>query len=85
MLYSAVSNVLLCNKEKLWKKFTKDDISYVDICIVDGGLLLQPLANQAQSASARSKPDLVVKVAGQFYCCSNTIDKYWKIHFTIIY
>jgi hypothetical protein len=45
------------------------DIGYVDICIVDGGLLLQPLANQAQSASARSKPDLVVKVAGKFYCC----------------
>lgn len=32
--------------------------------LVDGGLLLQPLANQAQSANARSKPDLVVKVAG---------------------
>ncbi|XP_062617825.1 TOG array regulator of axonemal microtubules protein 1-like isoform X2 [Saccostrea cucullata] len=30
---------------------------------LDGGQLLQPLANQAQSASARSKPDLVTKVA----------------------
>ncbi|XP_033734245.1 TOG array regulator of axonemal microtubules protein 1-like isoform X1 [Pecten maximus] len=30
---------------------------------IDGGLLIQPLANQAQSASARSKPDLVEKVA----------------------
>lgn len=31
----------------------------------DGGQLLQPLANQAQSANARSKPDLVIKVAGK--------------------
>ena len=31
----------------------------------DGALLIQPLANQAQSASARSKPDLVGKVAGK--------------------
>lgn len=30
----------------------------------DGALLIQPLANQAQSASARSKPHLVEKVAG---------------------
>lgn len=30
---------------------------------IDGGQLLQPLANQAQSANARSKPDLVIKVA----------------------
>ncbi|XP_021373812.1 TOG array regulator of axonemal microtubules protein 1-like isoform X3 [Mizuhopecten yessoensis] len=30
---------------------------------IDGGLLIQPLANQAQSANARSKPDLVEKVA----------------------
>lgn len=29
--------------------------------------MLQPLANQAQSASARSKPDLVVKVAGEIF------------------
>ncbi|XP_056020659.1 TOG array regulator of axonemal microtubules protein 1-like isoform X15 [Ostrea edulis] len=30
---------------------------------IDGGQLLQPLANQAQSANTRSKPDLVTKVA----------------------
>jgi hypothetical protein len=60
---------MVYNKGNHGQSFTKDDIGYVDICIVDGGLLLQPLANQAQSASARSKPDLVVKVAGKFYCC----------------
>lgn len=30
----------------------------------DGAVLIQPLANQAQSASARSKPHLVEVVAG---------------------
>ncbi|KAL3873542.1 hypothetical protein ACJMK2_036642 [Sinanodonta woodiana] len=30
---------------------------------IDGSVLIQPMANQAQAASARSKPDLVEKVA----------------------
>jgi len=33
--------------------------------VADGALLIQPMANQAQSASARSKPHLVEKVAGK--------------------
>ena len=32
--------------------------------VTDGALLIQPMANQAQSANARSKPHLVEKVAG---------------------
>ena len=32
----------------------------------DSSQLIQPMANQAQSASARSKPHLVEKVAGIF-------------------
>ena len=31
----------------------------------DSSQLIQPMANQAQSASARSKPHLVEKVAGK--------------------
>lgn len=39
--------------------------SHTVLFSTDGGQLLQPLANQAQSANARSKPDLVIKVAGK--------------------
>lgn len=39
--------------------------SHIILFSTDGGQLLQPLANQAQSANARSKPDLVIKVAGK--------------------
>lgn len=39
--------------------------SRITLFSTDGGQLLQPLANQAQSANARSKPDLVIKVAGK--------------------
>lgn len=35
--------------------------------VLDGGLLIQPFANQAQSANARSKPDLVGKVASKYH------------------
>ena len=35
----------------------------------DSSQLIQPMANQAQSASARSKPHLVEKVAGK--CMTN--------------
>ncbi|XP_071163836.1 TOG array regulator of axonemal microtubules protein 1-like isoform X37 [Mytilus edulis] len=64
VLNMAVGNVApnLSSKNKEIYNTAMDIISAL-MQHIDGGLLLQPLANQAQSASARSKPDLVVKVA----------------------
>ncbi|CAC5385590.1 unnamed protein product [Mytilus coruscus] len=64
VLNMAVGNVApnLSSKNKEIYTTAMDIISAL-MQNIDGGLLLQPLANQAQSASARSKPDLVVKVA----------------------
>ena len=47
-------------------------IIYIDIhdsytFLTDGAVLIQPMANQAQSASARSKPHLVEVVAGNIF------------------
>ncbi|XP_052097639.1 TOG array regulator of axonemal microtubules protein 1-like isoform X14 [Mytilus californianus] len=64
VLNMAVGNVApnLSSKNKEIYTTAMDIISAL-MQNIDGGLLLQPLSNQAQSASARSKPDLVVKVA----------------------
>ncbi|KAK3093087.1 hypothetical protein FSP39_010926 [Pinctada imbricata] len=64
VLNIAVGNIApnLSSKNREIYSTAMDIITQLTVHI-DGSLLLQPLANQAQSASARSKPDLVEKVA----------------------